>query len=110
MTVTTTVPSAITMKAKLFVFGGLGSACSSAIVPMATPRRMVRPMMARVPSTVPIGAVTRPANVVTRGSLRVLTATLSPIIRVLITVDFPVTSIVVINTYFFFVLNGSRGT
>ncbi|MBG9453325.1 hypothetical protein ABE61_04350 [Lysinibacillus sphaericus] len=104
------VPAITAVGTGLFMFNKFQSAISSLNLPVDVPiqQHTLAPVMAQIPSTIPINAIPQQTGIIADKSLEMLATILDPMIQVMVAISFPVASVIMIGACFFFMFGNSE--
>ena len=104
------VPTITAVGTGLFMFNKFHSAISSLNIPVDVPiqHHVLAPAMAQIPSAVPLNAIAQPTGIIADKSLEMLATILDPVIQVMVSISFPIASVIMIGACFFFMFGNNE--
>lgn len=102
------IPSTVTVGTGLFMFNKFNDTYSSSIMPVAAPQQVMEPVVAQIPSTIPVNAIAEPTGIIADKSLEILATALDPLVQILVAISFPIASVIMVGGCFFFMLGNSE--
>lgn len=102
------IPSTVAVGTGLFMFNKLNDAYSSATIPVAAPQQVMEPVVAQMPSTIPVNTIAEPTGIIAEKSLEILATALDPVVQILVAISFPIASVIMVGACFFFMLGNSE--
>ncbi|MEQ6353917.1 hypothetical protein ABNX05_04755 [Lysinibacillus sp. M3] len=104
------VPAITAVGTGLFMFNKFHSAISSINMPVDVPiqQHVLAPVMAQMPSTIPVTAIPQPTGIIADKSLEILATALDPVVQILVSISFPIASVIMVGACFFFMLGNSE--
>jgi len=104
------IPSTVAVGTGLFMFNKFQSAISSTNIPVDVPiqQHVLAPVMAQMPSAIPITAIPQQTGIIADKSLEVLATILDPVVQVLVSISFPIASVIMVGACFFFMFGNSE--
>lgn len=104
------VPAITAVGTGLFMFNKFHSLLSSTNIPVNVPiqQPVLEPVMAQIPSTIPITAIPQPTGIIADKSLEMLATILDPVVQVLVSISFPIASVIMVGACFFFMFGNSE--
>ncbi|MEQ6355891.1 hypothetical protein ABNX05_14775 [Lysinibacillus sp. M3] len=103
------VPVITAVGTGLFMFNKFHSAISSLNIPVDAPvQHVLAPAMAQIPSAVPLNAIAQPTGIIADKSLEMLATILDPVIQVMVSISFPIASVIMIGACFFFMFGNNE--
>lgn len=104
------VPTVTAIGTGMFMFNNFKDSYTSTLLPVSSPVQQptLEPVVAQIPSVVPVNAVGQPVGVIADKSLEMLATILDPVVQVLVAISFPIASVIMITGCFFFMLGNSE--
>lgn len=102
------VPSTVAVGTGLFMFNKLNDTYSSTVMPVAAPQQVMEPVVAQIPSTIPVNTIAEPTGIIAEKSLEILATALDPVVQILVAISFPIASVIMVGACFFFMLGNSE--
>lgn len=103
-----TIPSTVAVGAGLFMINKFNDTYSSVTIPVAAPQQVMEPVVAQIPSTIPVNAIAEPTGIIAEKSLEILATALDPVVQILVAISFPIASVIMVGACFFFMLGNSE--
>lgn len=104
------VPSITAIGAGLLMYNNFQDSYSSSLLPVNAPlpQQIIEPVVAQIPSVVPVNAVAQPVGIIADKSLEMLATILDPVVQVLVAISFPIASVIMVGACFFFMLGNNE--
>ncbi|WP_418301264.1 hypothetical protein [Lysinibacillus fusiformis] len=104
------VPTLTAVGTGLFLFNKFNDTYSSTVIPVSEPiqQPILEPVMAQIPSTIPVNAIAQPTGIIADKSLEILATALDPVVQILVSISFPIASVIMVGGCFFFMLGNSE--
>lgn len=104
------VPSITAIGAGLLMYNNFQESYSSSLLPVNSPlpQQIIEPVVAQIPSVVPVNAVAQPVGIIADKSLEMLATILDPVVQVLVAISFPIASVIMVGACFFFMLGNNE--
>lgn len=104
------VPTVTAVGTGVYMFNKLNDAYSSTIMPVNAPvqQQVLEPVIAQIPSVMPVNAIGQPTGVIAEKSLEILATALDPLVQILVAISFPIASVIMVGGCFFFMLGNSE--
>ncbi|MEA0565693.1 hypothetical protein [Lysinibacillus irui] len=102
------IPSTVAVGTGLFMFNKFNDAHSSATIPVTAPQQVMEPVVAQIPSTIPVNTIAEPTGIIAEKSLEILATALDPLVQILVAISFPIASVIMVGGCFFFMLGNSE--
>lgn len=102
------IPSTVAVGTGLFMFNKLNDTYSSATIPVSAPQQVMEPVVAQMPSTIPVNTIAEPTGIIAEKSLEILATALDPLVQILVAISFPIASVIMVGGCFFFMLGNSE--
>lgn len=104
------VPTLTAITSGLFMYNKFQVTNSSPLLPEDVPvqQPVLEPVIAQIPSVMPVNATGQPVGVIADKSLEMLATILDPVVQVLVAISFPIASVIMITGCFFFMLGNSE--
>ncbi|MEA0565566.1 hypothetical protein [Lysinibacillus irui] len=102
------VPSTVAIGTGLFMFNKFNDTYSSTVIPVAAPQQVMEPVVAQMPSTIPVSTIAQPTGIIAEKSLEILATALDPLVQILVAISFPIASVIMVGGCFFFMLGNSE--
>lgn len=104
-----TIPSTVAVGTGLFMFNKFNNAHSSTVMPVNAPvQQVMAPVVAQIPSTIPVNNFPQPTGIIAEKSLEILATALDPLVQILVAISFPIASVIMVGGCFFFMLGNSE--
>ncbi|HBT72904.1 MAG TPA: hypothetical protein DEB37_11830 [Lysinibacillus sp.] len=68
----------------------------------------MEPVVAQIPSTIPINTFPQQTGIIADKSLEILATALDPVVQILVAISFPIASVIMVGACFFFMLGNSE--
>lgn len=104
----TSVPTITAIGTGLFMFNKFNDAHSSVTIPVVAPQQVMEPVVAQMPSTIPVNTIAEPTGIIAEKSLEILATALDPVVQILVAISFPIASVIMVGGCFFFMLGNSE--
>ena len=102
------VPTLTAIGTGLFMFNKFNNAYSSTVMPVNIPQQVMEPVVAQIPSTIPVNTIAQPTGIIADKSLEILATALDPLVQILVAISFPIASVIMVGGCFFFMLGNSE--
>jgi len=106
------VPTVTAVGIGLFMFNKLNDSYSPTVIPVNAPvQQVIEPVSAQIPSTlstIPVNTIAQPTGIIADKSLEILATALDPVVQILVTISFPIASVIMVGACFFFMLGNSE--
>lgn len=104
------IPTLTAVGTGLFMYNNFKASYSSTIIPVnvPTPQPVIEPVIAQIPSVIPVNTIAQPSGVIADKSLEMLATILDPVVQVMVAISFPIASVIMIGACFFFMLGNSE--
>ncbi len=104
------VPSITAIGAGLLMYNNFQESYSSSLIPVNTqiPQPIIEPVVAHIPSVVPVNSIAQPTGIIADKSLEILATALDPVVQILVAISFPIASVIMVGACFFFMLGNSE--
>lgn len=102
------IPSTVAVGTGLFMFNKFNDTYSSATIPVNVPQQVMEPVVAQIPSTIPVNSIAEPTGIIAEKSLEILATALDPLVQILVAISFPIASVIMVGGCFFFMLGNSE--
>ncbi|RDV28244.1 hypothetical protein [Lysinibacillus capsici] len=102
------IPTVTAVGTGLFMFNKFNDDYSSATIPVNVPQQVMEPVIAQIPSTIPVNSIAEPTGVIAEKSLEILATALDPVVQILVAISFPIASVIMVGGCFFFMLGNSE--
>lgn len=102
------IPSTVAVGTGLFMFNKFNDAHSSTVMPVSAPQQVMEPVVAQMPSTIPVNTIAEPTGIIAEKSLEILATALDPLVQILVAISFPIASVIMVGGCFFFMLGNSE--
>lgn len=104
------LPTLAAVGTGIFMYNNFKESYSSTLLPVNAqiPQPIIDPVVTQMPSIVPVNAVTQQTGILADKSLEMLATILDPLVQVMVTISFPIASVIMITGCFFFMLGNSE--
>lgn len=103
------IPSTVAVGTGLFMFNKFNDTYSSTVIPVNAPvQQVMEPVVAQIPSTIPVNSIAEPTGIIAEKSLEILATALDPLVQILVAISFPIASVIMVGGCFFFMLGNSE--
>lgn len=104
------VPAITAVGTGLFIFDKFQTVYSSTNIPVDVPiqQQVLEPVMAQMPSTIPVTTIPQQTGIIADKSLEILATALDPVVQILVAISFPIASVIMVGACFFFMLGNSK--
>lgn len=104
------VPAITAVGTGLFMYNNFRASYSSANIPVSVPiqQPILEPVMAQMPSTIPVTAMPQPTGIIADKSLEILATALDPVVQILVSISFPIASVIMVGACFWFMIGNSE--
>ncbi|WP_324730290.1 hypothetical protein VO178_09750 [Lysinibacillus fusiformis] len=103
------VPTLTAIGTGLFMFNKFNNTYSSTAMPVSAPiQQAMEPVVAQIPSTIPVNSIAEPTGIIAEKSLEILATALDPLVQILVAISFPIASVIMVGGCFFFMLGNSE--
>lgn len=106
--IATAIPSTVAVGTGLFMFNKFNDTYSSATISVNVPQQVMEPVVAQIPSTIPVNSIAEPTGIIAEKSLEILATALDPLVQILVAISFPIASVIMVGGCFFFMLGNSE--
>lgn len=103
------IPSTVAVGSGIFMFNKFNDTYSSTVIPVNAPvQQVMEPVVAQIPSTIPVNTIAEPTGIIAEKSLEILATALDPVVQILVAISFPIASVIMVGACFFFMLGNSE--
>lgn len=102
------IPSTVAVGTGLFMFNKFNDTYSSATIPVNVPQQVMEPVVAQIPSAIPVNSFPQQTGIIAEKSLEILATALDPLVQILVAISFPIASVIMVGGCFFFMLGNSE--
>lgn len=105
------VPSIAAIGTGILMYNNFKDIYTSTILPVNVPvqQPILEPVVAQIPSAIPVNAISQPTGIIADKSLEMLATILDPVIQVLVSISFPIASVIMVGACFWFMIgNGEK--
>ncbi|MCS5499777.1 hypothetical protein NY607_01500 [Lysinibacillus sp. A4] len=102
------IPTVTAVGTGLFMFNKFNDTYSSTVMPVTAPQQVMAPVVAQIPSTIPVNTIAEPTGIIAEKSLEILATALDPVVQILVAISFPIASVIMVGGCFFFMLGNSE--
>lgn len=80
------VPSTVAVGTGLFMFNKFNDTYSSATIPVNVPQQVMEPVVAQIPSAIPVNSFPQQTGIIAEKSLEILATALDPLVQILVAI------------------------